>query len=186
MFDTLTHDLRYALRTLRRDAGFTLFAILILGLGIGASTTVFSVVNTLLLRPLPFHDATRLVWIANTGDDHITEWTLQVGHVQDLRAQSKSFADLAGYFNFSKVGDQKLTGDGEPERLSGISVSQNFFSLLGVHPLLGRDFSPDESKWKGPAAVILSYGLWKQRYASDPAIIGHQITLNDGPTTVVG
>jgi predicted permease len=186
MLDTLTHDLRYAFRSLRRDAGFTLFAILILGLGIGATTTVFSVVNTLLLRPLPFHDATRLVWIANTSDDQVTEWTLQVGHVLDLREQSKSFADLADYFAFSKAGDQKLTGDGEPERLSGIGVSQNFFSLLGVRPILGRDFSPEECKWKGPGAVILSYGLWKHRYASDPAIVGHQITINEGSATIVG
>lgn len=184
--DSLLQDLRYAFRTLRRDAGFTTFAILIVGLGIGASSTVFSVVNTLLIRPLPFRDPGRLVWIANHDTSGLSGQTTQVGHFLDLRAANQSFADLAAYFAFYGVGDNKLTGRGEPERLSGVPVSQNFFPLLGVQPQLGRLFSAEECKWHGPKAVLLSHGLWERRFASDPAIVGRPLTLNDEPVTVVG
>src|SRR5262245_46518276 len=137
--DTLMQDLQYTFRTLRRDAGFTTFAILIVGLGIGASSTVFSVVNALLLRPLPFHDPTSLMWIANGGKDgNLSGVTIQVGHLLDLRENNKSFSDLAAYMAFYGVGDAKLTSDGEPQRLSEVPVSQNFFPVLGVKPILGR------------------------------------------------
>src|SRR5690349_17202172 len=126
LVDTFLQDLRYTFRTLRRDAGFTTFAILIAGLGIGASSTVFSVVNALLLRPLPFQDPGRLVWISNHNDSGLSGQTTQVNHFLDLRAANQSFADLAAYFAFYGVGDSKLTGNGEPERLSGVPVSQNF------------------------------------------------------------
>src|SRR2546423_5287884 len=157
--DSVLQDLRYALRTLRRDAGFATFAILIVGLGIGASSTVFSVVNALLIRPLPFSDPGRLVWIANHDTSGLSGQTTQVGHFLDLRERNKSFSDVAAYFAFYGVGDNKLTGQGEPERLSGVPVSQNFFQLLGVQPRLGRTFTTEESKWNGPKAVMLSHGL---------------------------
>ena len=180
-------DLRYTLRTLRREAGFTTFAVLVIGLGIGASSTVFSVVNALLLRPLPFSDPGRLVWIANQAiDNDLSGQTVQVGHFVDFRERSQSYSDIAAFFAFYGVGDNKLTGAGEPERLSGVPVSQNFFPLLGVRPLLGRLFNNDECKWNGPKAVLLSYGLWKRRFASDLSIVGSKLTLNDEPVTVVG
>jgi predicted permease len=181
-------DLRYTFRTLRRDAGFTTFAILIVGLGIGASSTIYSVVNAVLLRPLPFQDPNRLAWIANddSQDEDLSGRTVPVGHFVELRNRNQSFADVAAYFAFYGVGDSKLTGDGEPQRLSGVPVSQNFFSVLGVHPQLGRDFNNDECKWNGPKAVILGYGLWKNRFASDPSIVGRPLTLNNEPVTVVG
>jgi predicted permease len=184
--DNLFQDLRYTFRTLRRDAGFTTFAILIVGLGIGASSTVFSVANALLLRPLPFRDPSRLVWIANHDTSGLSGQTTQVGHLIDLRERNQSFTDLAAYFAFYGVGDNKLTGQGEPERLSGVPVSQNFFPLLGVEPQLGRLFTAEESKWHGPKAVLLSHGLWERRFASDPAIVGRALNLNDEPVTVVG
>ena len=184
---TLMQDLRYAFRTLAKSPGFTVFAILIVGLGIGASATVFSVVNTLLLRPLPFTDPGRLVWIQNGGKEgDLSSLTVQVDHFLDFREDNKSFSDMAAYFAFYGVGDNKLTGDGEPERLSGVPVSQNFFQLLGVQPQLGRLFTDDECKWNGPKAVLLSYGFWKRRFASDPGIVGRKLTLNDAPYTVVG
>jgi len=186
-FDSLLQDLRYTFRTLGRDAGFTTFAVLIVGLGIGASSTVFSIVNALLLRPLPFHDPSRLVWIANHDDTGgLSGQTTQVGNFLDLRAQSQSFSDIAAYFAFYGVGDNKLTGQGEPERLSGVPVSQNFFPLLGVQPQLGRLFTAEECKWNGPKAVLLSHGLWVRRFASDPGIVGHPLTLNNEPVSVVG
>jgi len=183
-----TQDLRYAFRTFRRDAGFATFAVLIVGLGVGASSTVFSVVNALLFRPLPFHNPDRLVWIENRDVDGegLSGMTVPVRHFLELRGQSRSFSDIAAYFAFYGVGDSKLTGSGEPQRLSGVPVSQNFFSVLGVYPQLGRAFNDDECKWNGPKAVILSYGLWKRRFASDPAIVGRGIMLNDAPVTVAG
>jgi predicted permease len=187
VFDNLLQDLRYTFRTLGRDAGFTTFAILIVGLGIGASSTVFSIVNALLLRPLPFSDPSRLVWIANHDETGgLSGQTTQVGHFLDLRAQNQSFSDIAAYFAFYGVGDNKLTGQGEPERLSGVPVSQNFFQLLGVQPQLGRLFTAEECNWNGPKVVLLSHGLWVRRFASDPGVVGHPLTLNNEPVTVVG
>jgi predicted permease len=186
VWDSLLQDIRYSLRALRRDAGFTAFAVLIVGLGIGASSTIFGVVNALLLRPLPFRDPSRLAWIVNHDERGLSGQTTQVGHLVDLRAQNRSFEDLAAYFAFYGVGDNKLTGQGEPERLSGVPVSQNFFPLLGVQPQLGRLFTAEECKWHGPKAVLLSHGLWARRFASDPGIVGQALTLNDEPVTVAG
>jgi len=186
--DSIRQDLRYTFRALGRDRAFTTFAVLIVGLGIGASSTVFSIVNTLLLRPLPFRDPGRLVWIANhNGDDgDMSGATTQVSHFLDFRQQNQSFSDVAAYFAFYGVGDNKLTGHGEPERLSGVPVSENFFQLLGVQPQLGRLFTPEECKWNGPKAVLLGHGLWVRRFASDPSIVGRSLRLNDEPVNVIG
>src|SRR5689334_2716816 len=184
----LFQDLRYTLRTLRRDAGFSAFAILIIGLGIGASSTVFSVLNTLLVRPLPFRDPGSLVWIANKTpeENDLSGQTVQVGRLLDFRERNKSFSDIAAYFAFYGVGDSKLTGTGDPERLSTVPVSQNFFPLLGIQPQLGRLFNADECKWNGPKAVLLSHSLWQRRFGADPAIVGKSITLDEAAVTVVG
>ncbi len=185
-FDSLVQDLRYSFRTLRHDAGFTALAVLIAALGIGASSTVFSVLNALLVRPLPFAEPERLVWIANHDSSGLSGQTTQVGHLLDLRERNSSFSDLAAYFAFYGVGDIKLTGKGEPERLNGVPVSENFFPVLGIQPALGLQFNAEECKWNGPKAVMLSHGLWERRFASDPGIIGRALVLNDEPTTVVG
>lgn len=184
--DTILQDLRYTFRALRRDAGFTTFAILIAGLGIGATSTVFSVVNTLLLRPLPFEDPDRLVWIANRDTSGLSGQTTQVGHLLDLRERTQSLSALAGYYAFYGVGDNVLSGRGEPERLSGVPVSDNFFAVLGVRPHLGRTFTAAEATWNGPKAVLLGHALWQRRFASDPAIVGTSLILNDEAHTVVG
>jgi predicted permease len=186
-FGDLTHDLRYALRRMRRDAGFTAFAILIAGLGIGASSTVFSVVNALLLRPLPFHDPARLVWISNDGQNN-EEWTTEVNHFIDLRAQNKSFTDIAGYYNYYREGDYELTGTSTPVRLTAVPVTQNFFALLGVSPALGRNFNEDESRQHldSPTAVILTNRFWRSYFSADPNILGRTLTLNNSQATVIG
>ena len=184
--DSFLQDLRYTFRSLRRDAGFAAFAILIVGLGIGASSTLFSVVNALLLRPLPFQDPHRLVWVANHDASGLSGQTTQVGHLLDLRVQNHSFTDLGAYFAFYGVGDSMLTGQGEQERLSSVPVSENFFQVLGVEPQLGRLFNAEECKWHGTKAVILSHGLWERRFAADPAIIGRPLTLDNEPVNVVG
>jgi hypothetical protein len=170
--ESVLQDMRYALRTLRRDAGFTTFAILIIGLGIGASSTVFSVLDTLLVRPLPFKDPESLVWIANRTkvDGDLSGATVQVGRLLDLRERNKSFTDIAGYFAFYGVGDNKLTGNGEPERLSVVPVSQNFFPLLGVHPQVGRQ-------------AIQCAGMQMERTEGGPAkprLVGAAVWLRPG------
>src|ERR1700685_1597421 len=186
--ESIMQDVRYALRTLRRDTAFAIFAILIIGLGIGASSTVFSVLDTLLVKPLPFRDPGSLVWIANRTkvNGELSGVTLQVGRMLDFRQRNKSFSDVAGYFAFYGTGDSKLTGNGQPERLSTVPVSQNFFPLLGVQPQLGRLFSADECKWNGPHVVMLSHGLWERRFGSDPDIAGKTIRLDDADATVTG
>jgi predicted permease len=183
---TLARDLRYTFRTLRRDMGFAAFAIAIAGLGIGASATVFSVVNTLLLRPLPFQDPAALVWVPNHNTAGLSGQTTQVGHMLDLRERTQTLSAIGGYMAFYGVGDNLLSGRGEPERLNGVPVTGNFFDVLGVRPLLGRTFTPEECRWQGPKAVMLSHGLWERRFNSDPAIVGSSLTINDEATTVVG
>src|ERR1039457_190174 len=104
----------------------------------------------------------------------------------DLRERNQSFTDLAGYFAFYGVGDNLLSGHGEPERLSGVPVSENFFQVLGIQPQLGRLFTAEECKWHGPKAVLLSHGLWERRFGSDPGLVGRTLTINDEPVTVAG
>jgi predicted permease len=180
----LAQDLRYSFRGMRRDAGFTAFTILIAGLGIGASSTVFSVVNALLLRPLPFRDPARLIWIAN-GDD----WTAtQTEHYSDLRELNRSFSDLAGWSGYYHPGDNQLTGTGEPERLTSVPVTGNFFALLGVQPAIGRSFTAEEcqGKYSAPPAVLLNDSFWRRQFAADPNVLGRKLTLNNRPVTIVG
>jgi predicted permease len=179
-------DVRYSLRTLRRDAGLATFAILIVGLGVGASSTIFSVINALLVRPLPFAEPGRLAWIQNAFSPGLSGETIQVNHLLDLRAQNQSFSEIAAYTPFYKVGDNRLTGSGEPVSLTGVPVTENFFPLLGVKPQLGRIFTAEECSSLTFTAIILSDQLWKSRFASDPNIVGKSITLNDRTVTIVG
>jgi predicted permease len=171
---------------MRRDAGFCAVAVLILGLGIGANTAIFSVVNTVLFRPLPFRSSERLVWIANTGTTGLSGATSRVSNYRDLRDANQSFEEMTSYFAFSDYNSYNLSQSGEPERLSGYSIAQNFFPMLGVRLALGRNFDAEESKWHGPKAVILTNGLWERRFGGDPRIVGRSITLNGEPYNVIG
>jgi len=184
--DSVGQDVRYAIRTLRRDAGFTTFAVLIVGLGIGASATVFSLVDGVLLRPMPFRDPARLIWISNIGDDGVSEWRLQVGHFLDMGTRSRSLDGLAGYFAFYGTGDATLLNGGETQRLTRVPVTCNFFPLLGVTPLVGRSFSADECRFGASSTVVLTEALWRRRFAADPKIVGRTLTIDDAPATVIG
>jgi predicted permease len=186
--ENLRRDARYAVRTLWRDKGFAAFAILIVGLGVGASCTIFSVVNTILLRPLPFRDPGRLVWMANHQDEtnDMSGKTSQTDYLLDMRARNQSYEDLAAYFAFYGLGDAKMIGDGQPERLTSVPVTQNFFPLLGVEPQIGRQFSAEECKQNGPRVTLLSDGLWRRKFAADPNIVGRVLPFDGGPITVVG
>ncbi|HXE35706.1 MAG TPA: ABC transporter permease [Verrucomicrobiae bacterium] len=180
----LAQDLQYAFRGMRRDAGFTAFTILIAGLGIGASSMVFSVVNALLLRPLPFRDPGRLVWIANGENNFNT----QTEHYADFRELNQSFSDLAGWSAYYRAGDSELTGIGEPERLTSVAVTGNFFDLLGVQPAIGRSFTTEEcqGEYSAPPAVLLNYSYWRGHFSADPSVVGRKLLLNNKPAMVVG
>ena len=180
--ESLASDVKYGIRGMRRNAGSTLFAILIVGLGIGGASTVFSVVNALLLRPLPFRDPGQLVWISNAEN-----YSTQAEHYSDLREQNQSFSDLAGWGVYNG-GDQELTGTGEPERLTSVPVTGNFFTLLGVQPAIGRLFTKEEcqGKYSAPPAMLLSDSFWRRRFAADPKVVGQTLTLNNHPVIVAG
>jgi predicted permease len=186
--ESLAHDLRYAFRGLRRDAGFFLAAILIIGLGIGANTLIFSLVDTLLLRPLPFRNSAQLVWIRNSGSlaSGLSGATTQVGNFLDWRSYNHSFEELTGYYAFSDYGTYTMSGAGEPEDLGGMAVAQNFLPFLGIQPALGRNFTEDEARFNAPGTVLLTRGFWIRRFAANPAVVGTTITLNDKPVTIIG
>src|SRR4051794_32892919 len=186
LLENAFQDLRFAFRTLGRDARFTTFALLIIAIGVGATLTVFSVINALLLRPLPFHDPAHLVWIGSGTRPGLSAQTVQVSHLIEFRQATKAFDDVAAYFAFYGAGDDRLTGRGEPERLTKVPVSQNFFRVLGVQPALGRLFTAEECKWNGPKVILLSHTVWERRFASDHNIVGQVVILNDKPVTIVG
>ena len=183
--ERLTQDLRYALRTLGRDRGFTTIAVLILALGIGANIVVFSVVHTILLRPLPFYQPERLVWIAppNSGHD-LSSATYSVDAYEDLRLMNRSYEDVTAYYAFSTPDNVKLTGHGQPVPATDISVAGNFFHVLGISAELGRTFTNEESRTGG--VVLLTHAYWKSQFGGDRSIVGKTITLNDKPITIVG
>jgi putative ABC transport system permease protein len=182
----LVQDVRYALRALRRDLGFFLFAALIVGLGIGATTAVFSVMSPLMLKPLPFDQPEELVWVANQTSGGMSARTSRTSNLRDFRAMNESFQALTGYFAFFEYESYNLSGDGPPERLVGVGVAQDFLPTLGIGPLVGRNFVEEESVWDGRPAVILTHGFWTRRYAADPGVVGRSIVLNDEPNEVVG
>jgi predicted permease len=184
--ETVLQDLRYTMRTLGRDRGFATVAILILALGIGANVVVFSVVNTILLRPLPFYDASRLVWIAPANAKGLSGSTYSVDAYEDLRLMNRSYDDVTGYFAFSTEDNYKLTGRGVPLPVTGIMVAENFFHVLGVEPMLGRQFRTEESVKGGPPAVMLSYPFWQRQFGGDRAIVGKPIEMDGKPVTVAG
>jgi len=186
---SLLVDGAYAARTLRRSPAFAVFTAAVIGLGVGAATSVFSVLKPLVLAPLPFEDPGRLVWIANAarpGATSLSAFTSRTSNLMDFRERAGSFEAITGYNAFFDQRAYTLTGTGEPERLVGAGVADDFLDVLGVEPLLGRSFTPQEGLVDGPPAVLLSHGFWVRRYAADPSIVGRAITLNEEPVTVVG
>ncbi len=186
--DILLQDVRYTLRTLARDRGFTIVAVLILALGIGANVAVFSVVDTILLRPLPFPEPQRLVRILTkntTGGESSQTYTVDA--TQEIQQRNRSFQSVTGYFAFTSSDNYKLTvGQGQPVPVTGILVMGNFFQTLGVEPFLGRLFTADECLPNSRPAVLLSYAFWKRQFGSNRGILGQAIDLSGTPVTVVG
>jgi putative ABC transport system permease protein len=182
LLDRCWQDLRFGFRLLRKNPGFSLVAILTLALGIGATTTIFSVVYAVMLRPLPFGDPERLVaiWTQTPQVDRLP--TAAADH-RDLKTQNTVFEDIA---ILRASASYNLTGDGEPEWLQGASIPANLFSVLQVQPELGRNFTPDENQIGQDRSVILSHSLWQRRYGGDPSILGRSIRLENVAYTVVG
>jgi putative ABC transport system permease protein len=179
--ENLIQDVRYGARLIAKSPGFATIAVLSLALGIGANTTIFSIVNGVLWQPLPFAEPDRLVAVWEV-DDHGGTDNATFATWQDWRAQSKSFDDIALIATWVPTAN----GDRDAEQLLGARVTNNFFRTLGVRPMIGRDFNAEEDTPKTNTVVMLTYGLWKRRYGSDPAIAGKTITLNQTNYVVAG
>lgn len=179
--EAIWQDVKYGVRMLAKSPGFTIVAVLTLALGIGANSAIFSVVNGVLLKPLPYPDAGRLVFL--------TEWSQQVPNMsfsvenfKDVRDQNKVFDAIVATRNQNYV----LTGEQEPERLNGRQASSGLFATLGIKPILGREFTPEEDKPGAEKVVLLGEGFWNRRFSRDPGVIGRKLLLNNEPFTVIG
>ncbi len=178
--ETLWKDLKFGIRMMMRSPGFTIVALVTIALGIGANTAIFSVVNAVLLRPLPFHDSDKLV-VLWEKQEQIDQESASLPDFVDWRERNQSFEQMA----VARRDNVNLTGGGEPERLLARQVTANFLSTLGVTPQIGRSFTADEEQTKTPV-VIVSDSLWKRGFGSDPGLVGKPITLYDTSFTVVG
>jgi putative ABC transport system permease protein len=182
--ENLIKDIRYGFRMLRKSPSFTFFAVAVLALGIAANSAIFSIADNVLVRPLPYRDANRLVMVWEDSSAYgFPKDTPAPGNFSDWKSRNQVFEDVAalpygGYFN--------LTGDGTPEQLAGKKITANLFSVLGVSPALGRDFRSEDDVPGAPQVAILSHGLWLRRFGGDPQIVGREISLNYQKCTVVG
>ena len=182
LFETLAQDIRYGFRMLAKHKAFTSIAVITLALGIGANTAIFSVVNELLLRPLPFRDAQRIVMLWEVTPEGRHQNTTSRANFRSWRDQSTSYQYVAAFT------DQRvnLTGDGEPEELSMQFATPELFKVLGVEPLLGRTFLPEDDEAGKPPVAVLSYGLWQRRFGGQQSIIGQEITLSGDKFSIIG
>ena len=184
-WDNAANDVRYAMRTLHRSPGFTTVAVLSLALGIGAATALFSVVDTVVLKPLAYREPGRLMLIREVVPPlaHIYP-TVPVNflHFRFWREQSRSFESLSAFTSWNTT----LTDKGESEVLNGVSVTSNLFDQLGTRPVLGRTFRAEEEQPGHNQVVILTDGLWRRRFGASPDVIGRRITLNGQPHEVAG
>ena len=181
--DSLLRDLRHSLRTLLRAPGFTAAAVLTLALGVGANTAIYTVVNSVLLKPLPFREPSRLVMVWERNRDGENERNVvSPGNYLDWRAQNRVFEDMATYL----IWRTNVTGLGEPEEVPIQLATTSFFSVLGVQPAIGRPFTAQEGAPGGEPVVILGHGFWQRHFGGDPGVLGRKIQLSGGPATIVG
>ena len=182
MIEDLWKDLRYGARGMVRQPAFTIVAVITLALGIGANTAIFSVVNDLLLRPLPYRDAERLVMLWEVAPDGTRQNVTSRANFRAWREQATAFEGMAAF------SDQRLnlTGDADPEEVSVQLATPELFQVLGVEPLLGRGLTPDDARPGSPNVAVLSHGIWQRRFGGDPQVVGKPITINGASVTVVG
>ncbi len=179
--DSFIQDLRFAARTLARNPGFAAVAVLTLGLGVGANAAIFSVVNAVLLRPLPWGEPDRTVMVWSRWRSFDKTWVAD-GEVNDYRRRASTLSEVAAWSD----GQVNLTGDGDPERIGAGSVTANLFSTLGVSPIRGRVFTAAEDVEGGPRVAVIGYGLWQRRYAGDPSIVGRSMQIDGEAYQVIG
>ncbi|MEM7413930.1 MAG: ABC transporter permease [Gemmatimonadota bacterium] len=188
-FDGLMRDVHYGARSLSRDKAWATFAVLIVGLGIGASVTVFSVVSALFLKPLPFESPDELVWVSN-GEwgrgQSLSAISVQGNYLADIQERSSQLRGAGGFHLFDRDGDHVLTAGAGPQRVTRLRVSPGLFETLGVHPRVGRLFSAEEVEEDTPSVVLLTHGFWTQAFGGDPAIVGASVTVDGATKTVVG
>jgi len=177
----LIQDLIYGFRWLRMHRAFTLLSVATLAAGIGVNTAMFSVIHTVLISPLPYPEADRLVWMNESGDEVANRW-LSYPNFQDWRMRNQSFEGMSLFRGWSV----NLTGAGETESLDARMVTHDYFRVMRFAPVVGRDFSEEDDKPGAAPVTIISYGLWQQRFGADPNIVGRPITLDDRPFTVIG
>src|ERR1019366_3434701 len=183
--DNVWLDVRYALRTARKNPAFAITAVIVLALGIGGNAAMFSVIRAVLLKPLPYQDPDRLVQVSVDNP----RLSAAVGgftprRYEEMRKTARSFGGFGVFSRFTE--DMALSGSGDPEMLKGARVSANFLDILGVRPALGRAFIPQEDTPGGPPVAIVSFRLWKRRFAADPKLAGKTAILNAVPYTIVG
>jgi putative ABC transport system permease protein len=179
---SLLHDLRFAVRLIAKERWFTAVAVAALALGIGVNATVFTLVNAVLIRGLPFKDSGQLYMLGPKRQDGRAA-SLSISELRDWRAQSKTFAGLAGFTNTS----MNLADDrGMPEQARGVYLTANAFRVLGQQPLLGRDFAEADEQRGGERVAIIGYTIWKNRYGGDPSVLGHPVRVNGDPAVIVG
>jgi putative ABC transport system permease protein len=182
--ENVWQDLRHAFRALRKSPGFTAVAVLTLGLGIGANTAIFSVVESVLLRPLPYRDPSALVHVWNTYLPAFPQTPMSAGDFQDFQRQAKSFSQMAAYVD--PPSGFNLTGDGQAEHLEASLATSGLFPLLGIRPVAGRTFNPEEDKPGNPPVVLISHRLWQSHFGSDPSVVGQTIRLDGRGFTLIG
>jgi putative ABC transport system permease protein len=178
----LFQDIRHGLRQLRKSPGFTSVAVLTLALGIGANTAVFSIANGILIRNLPYKDSPQLALLWSIGRNGESRDQLSFTDIDDYRSQNHVFENVVAFGDWTAT----LTGSGDPARIPGMQVGDGYLSLMRVNPLLGRDFHPDEQIVGQDQVVVLTYGLWKSRFAGNPGVVGKQISLSGRPYTIIG
>jgi predicted permease len=185
ILETVQQDILYALRTMRKNPAFALTAVFTLALGIGGNTAIFTVIRSVLLKPLEYRDPDRLVrlsvdepWI-NVKDVGFSQI-----RYEELKTAAQSFSDIAAFFIARE--DMTLSGNRDPEPIKAARVSANFLSVLGVEPALGRSFLPEEDTPGGRTALMISMELWRRRFGADPQILGKTVRLNSTPSTIVG
>jgi putative ABC transport system permease protein len=181
MMNTLWQDLRYSSRMLLKRPGFALVAVITLALGIGANTAIFSVVNAVLLRPLPYADANRLVWLSEQHEEIPSRW-ISYPNFLDWQSRSQSFEAMATIRGWQMI----LTGSGDAQAVSARMVTADYFRVMRVQPALGRGFTPEEDRFGALRVTVLSQPFWQTQFGGDPGMVGKTITLDNQPFTVIG
>ena len=179
--ETFLQDLRYALRMLRKNLGFTVVAVITLALGIGANTVMFGVINAVILRPLPYKEPDRLVWMNETGPEVANRW-VSYPNFLDWQARNTTFEAMSTFRGLSMT----MVGTDQPLELNARLVGADYFKVMGVAPLLGRSFTADDDKVGASPVGILSHGFWQSQFAGDPNIVGRTINFDDRALTVIG